>query len=360
MEEIESDKTEQPSTFKLDRSRKKGVVARGADLGFLIGVSVLLAYAWIEGPQLAKAILRMSRVSWVEGPQLADGHYALLVVSASLMSMLVRPLLLFLVITFSTVLLFEFLQTGAVFSAQPLKPDFSRLNPANGVKRVFSLRALIEAGKSILKVLVYSTIGILVIRGAVELGTTTISDARGLVTALRGEVLRLLSAIVLGAIFFAVLDQIIVRNLFTKKMRMSRRELRRETRDREGEPRLKQKRKQIHRELAKASQSLRNLRKADVLITNPQHIAIALRYDHKTMNAPMFVSIGVNHLALRMKRIAFLYSIPVVENRLLAQSLYKKAMLNGAIPQEFYRPVADIYNSMRGRKEKEHQELSHA
>jgi flagellar biosynthetic protein FlhB len=360
MEEIESDKTEQATPFKLDRSRRKGVVARGTDLGFLVGISTLLTYARIEGPLLIEAISRMARASWVEGPQLADGHYALLAASASLISMLIRPLLLFFAIVFSAVLLFEFVQTGVVFSAQPLKPDFTRLNPANGFKRVFSLRALIEAGKSILKILVYSTIGILIIRGAAEYGTATVSDARSLVAELRSDALRLLSAIVLGAILFAVIDQIIVRNMFTKKMRMSRRELRRETRDREGEPRLKQRRKQLHRELAKASQSLRGLRKADVLVTNPQHIAIALRYDHKAMVAPMYVSIGVNHLAQRMKRLAFLYSIPVVENRLLAQMLYRKAALNGAIPQECYRPVADIYNSMRARKEKERLELSHA
>jgi flagellar biosynthetic protein FlhB len=159
-----------------------------------------------------------------------------------------------------------------------------------------------------------------------------------------------MSVFALGAIFFAVLDQIIVRGTFLKRMRMSRRELRREARDREGEPRLRQKRKQLHRELTKSRQSLRSLHKADVLITNPQHIALALHYDPKTMPAPKVVSVGLNHFAQRLKRLAFLYNIPIVENRALAQALYRKAALNGTIPPECFRPVADIYNAIRERK----------
>ena len=347
MEENDNDKTEQATPFKLERSRKKGVVARGVDLGFLAGTMTLLAYVSIAGPQLGDALSHMARESLTAGPELAGGRYALLVASASITSIVVKPLLVLLGLVFFGVLLCEVLQTGIVFSAQPLSPDFSRLSPANGFKRVFSVRALIEAGKNILKVLVYFILAILVVRATLQANVETISDARSLSSQLQFSATRLLAAFVLGAILFAVLDQLIVRNAFSRRMRMSRRELRREARDREGEPRLKQKRKQLHRELAKASQSLRNLRKADVLITNPQHIALALRYDPKTMLAPTVVSIGIDHLAQRLKRMAFLYGIPIIENRALARALYRKGVLNSTIPQECFQPVAGVYNTIR-------------
>jgi flagellar biosynthetic protein FlhB len=351
MEESENDKTEQPTPYKLDRSRQKGVVARGVDLGFLASLVALFGFAWIAGSQLNESVSRSARNAWIGGFELADSH-ALVSAVVLLSSNALRPLLVLMAVVFVTVLLFEFVQTGVVFSAQPLKPDFTRLNPSNALKRVFSVRAFIETIKNILKLLVYVTLAILIARAALRTETASVTDAAGLSSLMRQSGLRLLAAFVLGAVFFAILDQLIVRKIYFRKMRMSRRELRRESRDREGEPRLKQKRRQLHRELAKSSQSLRNLRKADVLITNPDHIALALRYDPKTMVAPKVVSIGINHLAQRLKRTAFLYGVPIVENRALAQALYRKSALNGTVPLDCYRPVADIYNTIRARLQK--------
>jgi len=154
---------------------------------------------------------------------------------------------------------------------------------------------------------------------------------------------------VLGAVLFAAIDQIIARWQFIKKMRMDRRELRQEAKEREGEPRMKQKRKQLHREFAKASHSMRGLKGADVLITNPQHIALALSYQPGVAQAPKVVSMGLNQVAQRLKRLAFLYGIPIVENRTLARELYRKSVLGGPIPEHCYKPVADIYNALRRR-----------
>ena len=349
MDDNDTDKTEQATPFKLDRSRKKGVVARGTDLGFLAGLAAAFAYFSIAGPQMSNALVKAARVSWIAGPALADGRSALVSVIAADLSMVARPVLLLMASLFACVLLVEFLQVGAVFSAQPLMPDFSRLSPANGFKRVFSLRALIETGKSLLKMAVYTSLAVMFVVGVIRSVGGTIPDGRELLLELRRDALRLLAIFVLTAMFFAALDQIIARTQFAQRMRMSRRELRREMRDREGEPRLKQRRRQLHRELAKATKSLRNLKKADVLITNPEHIAMALRYEPKSMLAPTVVSVGINHVAQRMKRMAFFYSIPIIQNRRLAQTLYRKASLNSVIPQECYQPVADIYNALRTR-----------
>ena len=158
---------------------------------------------------------------------------------------------------------------------------------------------------------------------------------------------RLLLGFVLAAVAFAALDQVIARRMFLKNMRMSRRELKREMRDREGDPRLKQKRKQLHASFVKTSQSIRNLPDADVLVTNPQHIAIALRYDGARMPAPQIVSIGTNQVAQRLKSLATAYGVPIVEDRQLARTLYRTGALDRFVPEDSFAAVAAVYNQLR-------------
>ena len=162
--------------------------------------------------------------------------------------------------------------------------------------------------------------------------------------------MRLLIFCLLAGVVFAAIDQFLVRRDFTRKMRMSRRELRRESRDREGEPRMKQRRKQLHAEFVKLSQSMRNVRGADVLITNPTHYAVALRYDGRSMYAPTIVSQGANQFAQRLKQLAFVYGVVIVPAPELARALYR-CELNREIPETHYRRVADIYLRMRRDRE---------
>lgn len=346
-EDSETDKSEQATPFKLSRARREGTVARGMDLGFLTGLSAALGFAWIVGPQLTASIGQATRGALIGAAQVVDGPDAAYSAIVQLFSAVLPSLALLAGTVFCIVLLFEVLQTGPVFSAKPLKPDFTRLSPAKGLKRLFTLRLLIETLKNVLKLGLYGAAGYFVIRGAVIDDIPAVIDGRTLLALMTRTGFRLALAFVGIAAVFAVIDQLIVRREFGKKMRMSRRELRREAREREGEPRLKQKRKQLHAEFVKTNHSMRNVRKADVLITNPEHVAVALRYDGKTMTAPIVVSVGINRVALRLKRLAFVYGIPVVENRILARELLRRSELNKIIPEHCFQPVANIYNAIR-------------
>lgn len=346
MAETEQDKSEQPTLFKLQKARQKGTVARSMDLGFLIGMAVMLLYARAGAPTFATSLAAGMRDTLVGGAQASD-NATLLSVIPPLLARIARPMALMVVTLFATILLFEVVQTGLIFSSEPLKPDFSRLNPATGLKRLFSMRLLLETAKNILKLAVYTAIGFFVIRGALQSRLGAVVDAGTLASFILALAARLLGAFALVALLFAVLDQILVRKTFLKKMRMSRREVKREMRDREGDPRLKQKRKQLHGEFTKLSQSVKNLPGADVVITNPEHIAVALRYDGQTMAAPKIVSIGINGVALRLKRLAALYGIVVIENRSLARQLLRGGALNKAIPDHCFEPVAAVYNDLR-------------
>lgn len=347
MENAEQDRSEQATPFKLQRARKKGSVARGMDLGFLVVLAFFLLYIWIAGDSLGEQLTRASREAIVTAPDVVGGPTELVALTGHVFGAMLQPLGLFALSLFAAVLLFELLQTGIVFSAQPLKADFSRLNPAKGLKRIFSKRMLIETFKNVLKFAVYVGITWLVLRRELDNVSASVADAASLAQALFRATLRLLACFALAALFFAAIDQLIVRKEFSKNMRMSRRELRREVRDREGEPRLKQKRKQLHAEFVAASQSLRNVKDADVVVTNPSHYAVALRYDSEAMAAPIVVSRGANALAQRIKRLAFRHGVITIEDKPLARALYRSCALDAPVPESVYREVAALYLRLR-------------
>lgn len=347
MDGAEQDKSEQATPFKLKKAREKGQIARGMDLGFFVGLAVLLLYLWIAGPGLGRDIALASRDAIVSAPSVSGGPGELFALTGHVFAAVMKPLLVFAIGLFAAALLFEALQTGLVFSAHPLKPDFNRLNPAKGLKRLFSKRMLVETLKNVLKFAVYAAIAWLAARQALADYVGQVGDAGGLAQAMFAAGLKLLAWFVLAALGFAVLDQLLVRREFGRNMRMSRREMRREHRDREGEPRQKQKRKQLHAEFVKASQSLRGVKGADVVITNPTHVAVALRYDATTMAAPQIVSRGAGDLARRIRQLAFRFNVVVVEDKALARALYRRAALDAPVPEAFYQEVAALYNRLR-------------
>jgi flagellar biosynthetic protein FlhB len=348
MEAAEQDRSEQATPFKLARARRKGMAARGMDLGFFTALGAFLLYMWIAGAGLGGDIARAGRDAIVTAPQVVGGPNELFALTGYVFGLVVKPLAFLGGAIFLTVLLFELVQTGLVFSAEPLKIDFSRLNPAKGLKRIFSKRMLIETAKNVVKFAVYVAIAWLVGRRAIAGLANSVGDASGLSEAMFGAALRLIGCFVLAALFFTAIDQLIVRKEFGKNMRMSRRELRREMRDREGEPRQKQKRKQLHAEFVAASQSLRAVKTADVVVTNPSHYTVALRYDQATMIAPILVSRGANRLAQRIKRLAFRYGVVTIEDKALARALYRACALDMPVPESVYREVAALYTKLRG------------
>jgi flagellar biosynthetic protein FlhB len=240
---------------------------------------------------------------------------------------------------------------GLVFSAQPLKPDFSRLNPAKGFKRLFSVRMLKEAIKSILKFLIYGLITILAIRFAVSKSSLDAPDARQFAALLWYAAARLLAFFAVAALGLAILDQVLARREFAKQMRMSRSELTREFKEREGEPRIKAKRKQLHAEFLKQTEGIGKLGGSDLLIVNPEHFAVALAYDASSMSAPSVRAKARNQLAVAMRREAERLSIPVVTDPPLARALFKSGKAGSEIGPDQYSDVAKHYSALRARQQ---------
>lgn len=343
MDEAEADKSEQATPFKLNKARERGAVARSMDLGFFAALTAMIGFLAFGGERLARAMSSSTREAFAVAPAISANPASLAEVAARIAAPLVWPLGVFSSSLFLLALLLDFLQVGPVFSPHPLKPDFSKINPVKGLKRLFSWRMVVEAFKAVFKLAVYSTIAWLVIKGALLDSATAIDGGSALASTMLTGVRRLLTFFAFAALGFATLDQIFVRREFAKKMLMSRREVKREHRDREGDQRFKQKRRQVHSEFAKAVKALRDVRGSDVIITNPTHFAIALRYDEQTMAAPRVMARGAGNMAMRIRRVGFTYGVLTLSDPPLARALYRASRIGGDIPPELYHAVADIY-----------------
>ncbi len=352
MDEQEQDRSEEATPFKLRRAREKGQVARGSDLGFVGSLIVLAAMTLIFGPSFLARLAELMRISFTTGIARADAPHAVLATVSAVYWSAFEPILILGLGLITLLVFLELLQLrGFIFTAAPLKPDFTRLNPAAGLKRLFSLRMLKETLKNVVKLAVYTGLAWLTISGAVAMFGDTLADAGALARAMESGAKRLLLAFICAAFAFMVLDQLIVRGEFRKQMRMSRRELTREMREREGEPRLKQKRKQLHQEMRKKAEGLGKLGGSDLLITNPDHFAVALSYDPAKMDAPTVRARGRNHFAQLLKREARLLGLPVVADPPLARALYRECQADAPIGPQHFHAVARHYVVLRQQAE---------
>ncbi|NJM51342.1 MAG: hypothetical protein HC843_11120 [Sphingomonadales bacterium] len=219
MEENELDKSEQATPFKLKKAREKGSVARSMDLGFFAALTAAFGFFWIGGLSLFSGIAQISSKMLVSSGQILVTPATIGHVIASLFSVTVFPILAFACGLFLLALLLDFFQVGPLFSPTPLKPDFNRINPAKGLKRIFSKKALVEAFKALIKLAIYSLIAGFIIYDALTGPIAAISDARNLGALMQEQLIRTLAYCSLAAFAIAIIDQMLVRREFSKKMR---------------------------------------------------------------------------------------------------------------------------------------------
>lgn len=344
MSTSEQNKTEEPTPFKLKKAREKGQVARGSDLGFLSMLVALCLVILAVGGFLLRRIGDLVReilvVSIPLGHDTGTIHQAI----ARVYPTAIETVAVIGLSVIALIIVMELLQLrGAVFSTHPLKPDMNRLSPAKGFKRVYSLRMLKETLKNILKLIFYGGAACIVILVAVNEFGAGMSDAEELANAMFVSAERLIFAFAGLALIVAALDQVISRQEFKREMRMSKSELQREVKDREGEPRQKQKRRELHRDYAKQTGASESVPGADLLVINPQHFAVALVYKPGETDAPEVKAKGRNAFALAMKRTAAAHNIPAYHQPTLARALFKACNPGDPVPGKFFKPVADLY-----------------
>lgn len=346
----DQDKTEQPTPFRLEEARKRGEVAKSAEL---VGAAVMITFAAtvaLTAGGIATATADATRATL----QLAGARP---LVSAAMLPWLgqtwaplgqaLTPLLLALLVVSVAA---NVMQTGPVFSSHPVTPDFKRMNPATAFKRLFSMRSLWELGKMGVKFLLLAGVCALVAAQALDLvGAIALGLPARIGQALQSAFVTT-SLYVLGVLgVMAVLDWLFVRRDFTRKMRMSRRELRDEHKRRDGDPEVKGKQKRLIRDLLKKTRAIPRVGDADVVLVNPTHIAVALKYTPRTMRAPVVLAKGAGFLAERIRSVAARNGVPVQHSPLLARALYRDVEIDAPVPEALYAQLAPIYRRLLGR-----------
>jgi len=334
------EKTEAPTPKRRNESRAKGQVARSQDLpAAVLMVSAFVALATL-GPGLWRSLAAiMTAALSADQPQLVGNLWPLTVAIAAEMTKRVG---LILVIMFLATLLSLIAQIGWLVTFQPLIPSLSKVSPLAGFKRLFSAESLVRAGTSFIKLLIVGAVAY----ATLVTGLTAIvySFSFGFYDIIQiGSTLTLDLGFRLGGalLILALIDVAWQRHRHEKDLRMTKEEVKDELRSMEGDPEIKRRRRQVQMQLA-AQQLQRDVPTADVIVTNPTHLAIAIRYDASEMPAPRVVAKGADYMAIRIRQIAKDHGIPMVERRPLARALYDTVEPGDYVPEKFYRAIAEI------------------
>ena len=337
------EKTEAPTPRRLRQAREEGNVARSTDLTAALMLLVAIALLYILSTRLFEsmsAVLHrlLSSVD-ADNPTRSDDLGPMFDYLLGLIGWTILPFLLAIA---GVGMLVTAGQTGLMLTGKPLVPKFSKLNPISGIKRLFDARAMMRLVMSLGKVVIIATVATIMIMAEIDaiaaLPTMTIAAAT---TAAANMTFMLAIKLAALLVILALLDFAFQKYQHTKDMRMTKQEVRQELKDMDGDPLMKQRRARVARQLAmqRMAQQVPN---ADVVITNPTHLSIALRYDSDTMAAPKVIAKGADFMAMRIRQIATANGIPLVERKPLARALYSSVEVGDEVPEEHYAAVAEI------------------
>lgn len=341
-----SSKTEPATPKKIRDSRKKGQVAKSKEVVSLLLLLSVTGCFWLFGDDM------LIRISLLFG---LPSRYAdmpidklimpALVEASSNAALVIAPIL---IVVFLFAIIANVGQTGWVYSGEPIKPKIQNISFINGFKKIFSPQNAMEFFKSIIKILLLSYVSWYVLRDNLPLLMSIPVCGAECALHIVGSLMMELILYCLGAfVFLAGADFALERFLYFKKLRMSIDEVRREYKETEGNPEIKGKRKELHHELINEEVIEKRVTQSDVLVTNPTHYAVGIRYDQKLSQLPFVTIKGEFFLAQKLRKIAEKHDIPIVQNVKLARALYAKINMDEKITAEFVEPIADIIRWLR-------------
>jgi flagellar biosynthetic protein FlhB len=334
-------RTEKATPKRRQKAREEGSVPRSPDFnGAILLWGNFFLFLGLGSATLALLMNQVAHFLRLARPgALEEAGRATL--TGDIFAILGRLLLPFLCLNLLLALATGFAQRGFSFSSKPLQPKFDRLNPAQGFKRIISVRALVELFKSLAKfgLLAWVAYAVLEPRIPLLLGTLKLPLGQSL-DIFQSAVFALYRSVMLAMLVLALADFAWQRSSWEKSIRMTKQEVKDEVKDSEGSPEVKQRQKAIMLAVARR-RMLAEVPKATVVVTNPTHVAVALRYDEKTA-APVCVAKGLDHLALKIREKARETGVPILERPDLARALYKTVNVEQPIPRDLYQAVAQV------------------
>ena len=344
------EKTEKPSAQKLRKARQEGQIPRSKDMGlaaslFAAFMVISSSFHWYEDFVRESFISVHQYAQNINDPDIIGQflEHHLLILAKFILTLLPMPV---------AALFASLIPGGWLFLPKKILPDFSKLSPLKGIGRLFSTDHLVDTGKMTLKAMVLLVMLWISVRNNVAafLGLQelyfkqAVSDGLALYSSIMRN-------FVILFIFFALIDVPLAKKMFTKGLKMTKQEVKDEFKNTEGNPEIKGRQRQRMRE-ASRRRMMQDVPKADVVITNPTHFAVAIKYDAETSKAPVVLAKGEDYLAQKIKEAAREHHIEIVENKPLARMLYANVDIGQEIPPELYQAVAEILAMVYNMREK--------
>ncbi|MCX2780092.1 flagellar biosynthesis protein FlhB [Microbulbifer thermotolerans] len=338
----DQEKTEAATPRRLQKAREEGQVARSRELATVMLLGAGVGGLWALGPHLFSRVGLVMEQSFLFERREAFDSTAMIASAADLGARMLTGLLPLFVLLAAVALAAPNLLGGFLISAKSLKPQFSKLNPIKGLKRQFSSQALAELAKAIAKSLLVGSVvaAFLMTRHGEFMALMDMPREQALAAALRLAA-QACGLMVLSLIVVILIDVPYQLWSHAKKLRMSKEEIRREHKETEGDPQLKARIRQQQQAMAR-SRMMSKVPEADVIVTNPTHYAVALRYDETRMAAPRVVAKGVDAVAARIRELGAEHDVPLLEAPPLARALYRHVDLDREIPGQLYTAVAEV------------------
>ncbi len=338
----QAQKTEQPTPKKLLDASKKGQGATSREVNHLFMLTAGAIMVVGLAPALMGGIVRLARPYLAAPHLMAAGLEDMVSGIGSLVGALFNLVVPMFVIFVIAALATGFAQRGFNISAHSMKPELEKISPLKGLKRMFSMRTVVEFVKGLAKIAIVGAVSASIIIDETDgLEQVVTMSLPQFLAQLHSMVGRLLIAVCAVMAVIAGADFLYQKYEFTKQMKMSMQDIKDEHKQTEGDPLVRARIRQIRTERAR-QRMIAAVPDADVVVTNPTHFSVALRYDTETMEAPRVVAKGADLIALRMRQVAEEHAVPIVQNPPLARALYAAVEIDREIPVEHYKAVAEV------------------
>ena len=338
----DGEKTEEPSQHRIDEFRKKGDVASSREI-----TSVLVLAACLLTLSLSMVFIFEQMTAYIEWLYTLDlnaafAPKALHTITTKTFVVAAKCSAPVLFTALCIGVLAQVAQVGILYSPDILELNLDRVNPINGFKKLFSKQALFEAVKGIFKFVVILAVVYAYLKDDISKynGFMHLEIAESYIHA-KDLLIKISFAILLAWTVIAILDFAWQKFTYKQKLMQTKQQLKQESKEQDGNPEIKQRIRQIQREMSR-KRMIQDVKTADVIVTNPTHISIVLKYDSENMVSPMIIGKGQDHLAMKIREIAKEHNIPIVENVMLARTLYKTVKVGQPVPRNLYKAVAEV------------------
>ncbi len=337
-----SEKTEQPTPKRLEKAREKGQVAQSQELPAVICVAALVLVLALTAPSLLKWFVGQFQQGFSRNPGVFNGvesfnAYFARIITGTMTAMLPMLATLTVASIASCVVV-----SGLNFAPEALKPKLDELDPIKGFGKLFNIKALVKLGISVAKIIIVSLMVWMYFESKVE-------ELAAIRWAWTGQVLSMTCKLILGLLIrvcamlvvIAVIEVVFQKWKFTKDMMMTKQEVKQEHKESNGSPEQKGRMRRVQIEMSR-NRMLQEIPQADVVIVNPTHVAVVLKYDPNEMDAPKMVAKGKDHLADKIREIARAYGVPIVRKPELARTIYKTVKTGTSVPNQLFTAVAEV------------------